>query len=72
VIHDNLRSGQASEGQLSQGGQILNAILGIGGTAAASGLDVGSVVALNTGGGPAVLCLTVVIDLGAVSIFSNG
>ena len=33
------------------GGQILNAILGIGGTAAASGLDIGSVVsAFLTGG----------------------
>ena len=33
------------------GGQILNAVLGIGGTAAASGLDIGSVVsAFLTGG----------------------
>src|SRR5262245_34323402 len=33
------------------GGQILNAVLGIGGTAAASGLDMGSVVsAFLTGG----------------------
>ena len=33
------------------GGQILNAILGIGGTAAASGLDIGSVVSAFVTGG---------------------
>lgn len=33
------------------GGQILNAVLGLGGTAAASGLDIGSIVsAFATGG----------------------
>jgi len=33
------------------GGQILNAILGLGGTAAASGLDIGSVVSAFVTGG---------------------
>jgi hypothetical protein len=43
------------------GGQLLNAILGLGGAAAASGLDIGSIVSAFVTGGVSVGITTLVI-----------